>query len=281
MKKYFLKITSVLLLVATLTSCEEDKVIYGVDNGQSLVGFTTFSGNAPAFEDPALKFTYVLEVGTTNRVNYDRKVELSINQELTTATTDQYTIETTDYVIPAGEFTTKINIVGHYNALPVGGAKQNLVFDLVSVQDSDFVDAQKTRFTVYLFRACPIVRDEFVGTYTAVESGSTYEVVATAGEQANELLLSNISDIDPNSVTHVYLGADVANPVLGFPPNFPPGILNYLAPAIPGYEQYGKVYVNGASGSSFDSCNKKITLAYNLVVSAGSFGKSTIVLTKN
>ena len=277
MKKYFFKVASILLFVATLTSCEDDKIIYPVDNGQSLVGFTTFSGNAPAFEDPALKFTYELEVGSTNRVDYDRAVALTINQELTNALPSQYTIEDAQYVIPAGEFTTKIKIVGHYNALPANGTKVNLVFDLVSVQDSDIVDAQKTRFTVLLFRACPIVRDEFIGTYNAVEDGDRYEVVATAGAAANELLLSNIANLNPDSVTHVFLGADVANPILGFPPSFPTSKINFL---VSDFQGEGATYVNGASGSTFYSCLHTITLVYNLQVAAGAFQASTIVLTK-
>jgi hypothetical protein len=279
MKKYFLKIATLLVFVTALTSCEDDKVIYNVDNGQSLVGFNTFSANVPAFDSTEPEYVYELEVGTTNKVNYDRKVVLAVNNELTNATPGQYSIDESTSVIRAGEFTTKLRIIGNYNALPVTGRVQ-LVFDLVSVQDSDVVNNQNTRFTVYLFRACPIVRDEFLGTYNANEAGDLYQVVATAGEAPNEILLSNISNIDPNSITHVFLGSDVANPFLTFPGNYPNTEINYLAPAVPGNEQYGKVYVNGVATSRFDSCLKTITLTYNLAVSAGTFAASTIVMTK-
>jgi hypothetical protein len=279
MKKYFFKITTLLLFVAALTSCEDDKVIYDVDNGQSLVGFNTFSANVPAFDDTEPVYVYELEVGTTNKVNYDRKVVLAINTNLTTANPSQYSIDESTSVIRAGEYTSKIRIVGNFEALPAVEKKQ-LVFDLVSVQDSDVVNTQNSRFTIYLFRACPIVRDEFLGTYNADEAGDKYQVVATAGAAANEILLSNIANIDPSSVTHVFLGNDVANPQLTFPGNYPNTEINYLAPAVPGNEQYGKVYVNGANTSRFDSCLKTITLTYNLAVSAGTFTASTIVMTK-
>lgn len=277
MKKYF-KIASLFLFAGLIASCEdESKDILNPDGPQARVGFVDTTPNVPSFEDPALEFTYILEVGVTNRVNYDRAVTLQLNQELSTATPDQYTIDApSTYIIPAGQFTTSIKIIGHYDALEQG-VKETLVFDLVSVQGQTSVEPLQTRSTVSIFRACPVVRDEFLGDYTAVEAGETYTITATAGAADNELILSNVGNYSPSSETHVFLSGDLADPRLTYPARaYPLGLTNYLVDINP----YGRAYFVGTTGSTYDSCLKTITIGYKVTVSLGSFDPSTIFLTK-
>lgn len=276
MKKYF-KVTSLFLFTLLLASCgDESKDILDVDSNNALVGFVDFSSNLPAFEDTSLEYTLELEVGVTNKVNYDRTVVLDLNEELTSATPDQYEIDQTTLVIPAGQFVTKIKIKAFYDAIePL--VRETLVFDLVSVEGQTSVDRTKTRHTVYLFQACPIVRDEFVGTYAASEDGENYTVRVTAGTAANELVLSNVANISASSTTSIFLRDDVANPQVTYPtPAYPVGTTNFL---VEDFQGYGATYIVGTSGT-FDSCAKTIQLKYRLTVSLGNFGESTLNLTK-
>jgi len=276
MKKYF-KITSLFIFTALLVSCgDESKDILNVDSNKALVSFVEVEYNLPAFEDPTSEYTLEVEVGVTNRVNYDRAITLNINDELTTATPDQYTIDQSSLIIPAGQFVSKIKIKANYNAIDPG-VNETLVFDIVSVQDQTSVDPLASRTTVNLFQACPIVRDEFIGTYDAFQEGDTYTVNVTAGTAANELTLSNIENISPSSTTTIFLNDDVANPQVTYPtPAYPDGLTNYLVADISGY---GAAYLVGSSGS-FDSCAKTITINYQIGVSAGFFSATSVVLTK-
>lgn len=274
MKKFLIKSTALLLFAGFITGCEADKIVYDVDNGQALASFVGEESNLAAFEGE----TGVVEVqvGVTNRVNYDRAIQVSINEEFSTADPSQYTIDQSTLVIPANEFVGNIRITANSEDLTT--AKEVLVLDLNSIQDGNAVDQQKNQYAVYMFRACPIVRDEFLGTYNAVEDGaSQYQIGVTAGEASNELVLSNVWEVGPQSETHIFLGDDVANPVVTYPPAFPPNESNYLFD----HPTYGPAYVNGIeAGSSFDSCNKIITINFRVTVGAGSFTPTNIVMTK-
>jgi len=276
MKKYF-KITSLFLFAALVSSCgDESKDILDVDSNKALVSFVNVESNLPAFEEAGLEYTLEVEVGVTNRVNYDRVVTLAINEELTTATPDQYTIDQSSLVIPAGQFVSKIKIKAFYDQIaPL--TNETLVFDIVSVQDMTNINPLASRTTINLFQACPIIRDEFIGTYDALQEGDTYTVNVTAGVAANELTLSNIENISPSSRTTIFLNDDVANPQVTYPtPSYPDGTTNYLVADISGY---GPAYVVGSSGS-FNSCAKTIEINYSIAVSAGTFAATKVVLTK-
>ncbi|AWH85194.1 hypothetical protein HYN59_08695 [Flavobacterium album] len=179
MKKYLSKIVVFALLVGVLSSCEEDKIVYKGD-GQSLVGFNTAAGNLKTYDpqESTNPSEIIVEVGSTKKVNYDRTVQVVINDELTDALPSQYTIDQSTFVIPAGEFTAKIKITGHYDALT--DIKQTLTLDLISVQDQDIFDAKRARYTVSIYRVCP--RDiplTYTGYVTGEVGGATEEFTVT------------------------------------------------------------------------------------------------------
>lgn len=277
MKKYISKIAALVLFTGLLVSCgEQDNVQLDVDNAQSLVGFNKPSDNLPAWAPEFDQFTLEVEVGATNRVNYDRDITIDINEELTTALPAAYTIDPSSLVIPAGEFVGKIRITGYFDEVPAQ-VKQKIVIDLLSVEGMNSIDNLKKRFVATIFQACPINRDDFVGTYDALEDGtSNYIVESVAGDEPNELLLSNVWDLDPASVTHVYLGDNVASPNIIWPAAYPTSTENFLVSDVFGY---GPGYVNG-TGGTFDSCTAGMVLKFRITVSAGSFAETTLVLTK-
>lgn len=66
-------------------------------------------------------------------------------------------------------------------------------------------------------------RDAFLGTYDVEEEGVVYEVVVTAGEQADEIVVSNFADLSNVSETSFFLtGGDSSNNIrfLGYNDNF-------------------------------------------------------------
>ena len=277
MKKYISKIAALVLFTGLLVSCgEQDNVQLDADSAQSLVGFNKLSDNLPAWAPEYDQFVLEIEVGATNRVNYDRDINVVINEELSTALTSAYTIDPSSLVIPAGEFVGKIKVRGYFNEIPPQ-TKQKIVLDLLSVEGMDRMDTQKKRFVATIFQACPINRDDFVGTYDALEDGtSNYIVESVAGDEPNELLLSNVWDLDPASVTHVYLGDNVASPNIIWPAAYPTSTENFLASDVFGY---GPGYVNG-TGGTFDSCTAGMVLKFRITVSAGSFAETKLELTK-
>jgi hypothetical protein len=193
MKNYILKITALVLFTGTMVSCDEDKIVYDVDNGQSLVGFVEANADVLAMPPADGENIYEIEVGATDRVNYDRVVTLSINEESTTALPSEYTIDAPEtWVIPAGQFTTKIKIKTNYDA--IGSNERQLVFDLVSVQDQDLVDPFKTRLALTLYKYCPkAVATEYVGTITTQGvSGASYVVKPLATGALNEYTVTNM-----------------------------------------------------------------------------------------
>lgn len=279
MKKLISKVVALVLFSGMLTACgEQDNVQLDVDSAQSVVGFNTLSSNLPAWAPELPQYTLEVIVGATNRVNYDREVVIDINEELTDALPAEYTIDQSSLVIPAGDFVAKIKIRAFYNEIPPL-VKHKLVFDLVSVEGQDILLTDKNRHVVSLFRACPIERDNFTGTYEAIEDGDTansYYVESTPGTAANELLLSNVWNVDPESVTHVFLGSDVANPNIIWPVDY---LDNLLVNSLPPYESYGKLYIAG-TGGSFDSCTGNMVLKFSARFVTGSFAPTVLVLNK-
>ncbi|KAF2519541.1 hypothetical protein E0W68_04130 [Flavobacterium salilacus subsp. salilacus] len=111
-------------------------------------------------------------------------------------------------------------------------------------------------------------RDSFIGTYSAIQDGdSEYQTVVVAGEEPNELVVSNVFGQDANSETHIFLDAVSSNANISFP-NFSG---NYLftdsgAGDIFVSNDFATFFPNEDNTSStFDSCDSKINLRFFLV----------------
>ena len=164
MKKYFLKITTVFLLVGLLSSCEEKEVIY---DGEEVVAL--FSTNFSQLN--------VLEVGggtanipvtVSNVSSTAREIVLSVDDAATTATDDQYTIDQATLVIPANSYDGVIKVSSNFESLPEN-TSVTLSLDLIEVGDSSInIDKAKSSFTLVIKRSCPFdiasVGTSFIGT---------------------------------------------------------------------------------------------------------------------
>ncbi len=264
---------AILSLVFVAASCEEDKVIFDGVNGESIARYNATSViNLPVVEEGESSVEVVIDVTTVS--NVDRTVDISIVPEGTSAEADQYTIDQSTVVIPAGSYNARIKITGHFDALETG-IVETLRLNLNSVDGATLVEGG-TVANVNIFRRCPVVRDEFIGMYNGVETPGPYNYVCEvkAGTDANSLIISNVWEADANSETRIILSSDPANTVV----TFPVYTENYL------YDNptYGAAYIDPTPNttSTVEPCTKTITLYFRVRVSAGTFAANTLVLTK-
>lgn len=153
-----------LALTLTMTifySCEEDLVIYDVDNGQSV---TTLASSEATLPVPAEGATYDLVVEVTTRSDVDRTISYSVDPE-STADASEYTIS--DLIVPAGEFVGNISITGNFDAIP-DLTTTELILNLDGLDGAVLGDEDRLSFTLSMFKQCP---SDLVGTYIVSSTG--------------------------------------------------------------------------------------------------------------
>ncbi len=159
MKKY------IFLLFVSLfafTACEEDLVIYDVDNGQAIATIT--NGSQQTLPVPDTGDTAIIEVGVTTVSDVDRSISISIDQTQTTAQPEEYSIDQSTLVIPAGSFVGRIEIDANFNAIPETGIT-SLVINVDDVAGADALEGTLTH-TINFFRFCPFEGGAtFLGDY--------------------------------------------------------------------------------------------------------------------
>ncbi len=159
MKKY---ITLLFVSLFAFTACEEDLVIYDVDNGQTVATIT--NGAEQTLPVPDTGDTAVIEVGVTTVSDRDRSISISIDQAQTTAQPDEYTIDQGTLVIPAGSFVGQIEIDANFNAIPETGLT-SLVINVDGVDGADALEGTLTH-KINFFRFCPFEGGaDFLGDY--------------------------------------------------------------------------------------------------------------------
>jgi hypothetical protein len=158
MKNIFYKLSFIFLIVATIAGCEEDKVTFDVDGGSSLYQFTAATSNLLLV--PEGTSTSTVEVGVTAKSDVERTIPVIIDAT-STATAEQYSIDASSLVIPAGEFTGNIAITGNFDAVP-DGVTVTLVLVLDESTGINILDG-KSRHTVRIFRSCPT---DLAGSYS-------------------------------------------------------------------------------------------------------------------
>lgn len=190
MKKLIYKLPVLLMFLAVLVSCEEELVVYDVDNGQTLAQFSKASASLATPEEGA---STEVEVRVTTKSSQERTVEVSVD-ESSTATADQYTIS--NLVIPAGSFVGTVTVSANFDALPEEGSSV-LVLNIDDIAGSNAV-VEKGTFTVEMFRKCPIVLSEFVGKWQGqgawgnTSLGYTTEVETFLNEDG-ELMMNGLA----------------------------------------------------------------------------------------
>lgn len=172
MKKFLLKFSIVAIFIATLSSCEADKVIYRPNGSSSLAAFVSNIGGLAITDESN---TTEILVSVADAVNTDRTIVLSIDPESSALDTD-YEIVSSSLVIPANSYEGKIIVIGNADAF-ASGEKRELILKLESVGEAY---VSKKPFTLSIFRSCPLdlgsIGTNFIGT-TSIEGDIVTEFV--------------------------------------------------------------------------------------------------------
>ncbi|OZV67111.1 hypothetical protein [Winogradskyella aurantia] len=128
MKENKLKLFILLFSLFAVVGCEEDLIEYR--GGQP----TAYSFARTSQTVGVCNPTVPINVEATIASNQERTVQVSVNDELTTALASEYTLGGTSAVISAGDFVGSIDITVDFAAIPVGESRV-VVLDLVIPQD--------------------------------------------------------------------------------------------------------------------------------------------------
>ena len=159
MKKFILKFSLITVLVATLSSCEEDKVVFNGSGSNSLASFATNKGGL-AVVDENSSTTIVVNVADLSDV--DRSIVLSVDEE-STALPSEYEIDATTLVVPANSYQGEIVIKANYDAL-VTGVTKKLILKLDSVGEAF---TSPTSYTLSIFKSCDFDPSSLGTDYTS------------------------------------------------------------------------------------------------------------------
>ncbi|AWI24530.1 hypothetical protein HYN49_00715 [Flavobacterium pallidum] len=263
-----------MFIAVFFASCgEADTAVYnGSDSDQTLLTFNSAVYKLPVKVDATGSVDVGVKVSKISDV--DRVFNITVVEDATTALPAMYNVPAT-FTVPAGSYNGTFTITGQDVGIEPADPKL-LVLELTTADENTVFDS---RVSISVEQVCPVIRDEFIGTYAAVETPGPYNytVVAQAGTQPNELVLRNIWDVDPNSTTSIFFNeTDDTDTTIVYPP--------YLENFLYVNSQYGNAYVDDSDSalpaSTVNACIGEITLNFRVRVQAGSFGASNVVLTK-
>lgn len=155
MKKIY-KFIALVLFTSAFVACEEDLIIYDVDNGQNALSFAR-SSQIVDFCVGASTVT----VESTTRSAADRTYNINVDAAGTTALPSEYTVASS-VTIPAGEFigTTPFDV--DFAAIPVGESR-TVTLDLVTPEGT----VLNTRGTTVVGFSSACTLNEVTINYTA------------------------------------------------------------------------------------------------------------------
>ena len=165
MKRLYKLFSMVALSVATFTSCENEPLIYDVENGPVMAQFKGSSASVPTPEAGASK---TIEVQVTTKSSSARSIDVSVD-ESSTATPEMYTISNLE--IPANSYIGTVEVSTNFNALPESGSVM-LKLNLDGIAGAG-VQVDKGTYSIEMFRKCPIVIENLVGKWSG--EGSWFE----------------------------------------------------------------------------------------------------------
>lgn len=276
MKNNVIKLISAFSIAALFASCSPDTAVYNVDGGQSLIGFNEkvqeFSVYSAEELPQGYDNTITLTVGSSVRSKQDRTYVIQVNEEFTTADPSMYTVETTSFVIPAGEFSATIKIKGNFDALPGDYSSRVLSYDLISVDGSTLFNEDMKTTAIEIKRGCvKTVAASYTGTSNA--GGAPYDVtlVPVTGV-ANTWSTTNLwgDYVAAATGNDTYLGQ------YPYPARLTINCTNTVT--VQGTASYG-----GASpaGGTYRSSDKYIKAVFNNTLFSGSAATATVELNPN
>jgi hypothetical protein len=200
------------VLAATLfMSCSDsENITFDAVNGQTLINFVGATGSVPVNSTGVSSTAVNLQIST---VSASERTLTVVIDETSTANSSQYSL--TEFIVPAGEYLATGVVTGNYGPLPAIGAV-TLVLKVTGVSGSESVSDRDT-FTVTLERFCPLVIEDFYGTYS-VASGfngaapsTVVDATITAGPVANTLRITNLHATGRSAIIELDY-SDIKNP---------------------------------------------------------------------
>ncbi len=164
MKNLIFRFSVIALIFTTIVGCEEELLVYDVDNGQTLSNFANSSATLPVPEDGE---SYTIVVESSTRSDQDRAIQINVDNN-STALPAEYTIDQSTLIIPAGEFVGNIVVRGNFDEIP-DLTTTTLVLNLIGIGNSDLTGNRST-FTLSFFKKCD---SDLAGTYDVLSSGES------------------------------------------------------------------------------------------------------------
>ncbi|OIQ28712.1 MAG: hypothetical protein BM564_08030 [Bacteroidetes bacterium MedPE-SWsnd-G2] len=163
--KNFIKL---IVLALLFTACGDfEPVVYDPATGQTLAYFSDTTSNLEVLVDDSGAVT--IEVSSTTLSTSDRQINISVNEELSTANAENYAVPATA-VIPANEYSGTFVVTGV--DVSVETTTESIVLQMDAV-DGGIVSSATHQVSIY--QVCPIPADFMIGEYEIVD------VLATVG----------------------------------------------------------------------------------------------------
>ncbi|MBO9634257.1 MAG: hypothetical protein J7578_14170 [Chitinophagaceae bacterium] len=277
MKKEFGKIILSAALVAGLcaviNSCGKVKDTYpSIEN--SLFGNSGNTGLYFVTDDPKTQF--IIPIGVSAIAAQDRTITFSVTSPTGASEGQQYTLGATSVKIPAGSTSFDLPLKGIFAGYP-SGRKDTLNFKLTGGDIP--VMTSSNSYTVVMQKYCNVQIADFSGSYLCQDyynnapDGDPYEVELTPGAVGADGKSGKISisglwgyvkpfNVDLNWVNPAAFTTSIAAQ---------PWMV---------HSTYGQSTIKPNGSGTFSSCDNTFKIAYEVTVSAGSFGKYYSTLTK-
>ncbi|HIP47578.1 MAG TPA: hypothetical protein EYG92_01230, partial [Lutibacter sp.] len=151
MKKY-LFITTIIISLFLLGSCDDNELLKYEGDEQTLIGFTLKEIDLKVDTDSSTDIQ--IEVNVSDLSSSDRTAVIAINTQLSSALPANYTLPpTTNVIIPANSYTGTFTLTGHDDD-NIDFVGKNVVFDLVSIEGGEVTEAFN-RTIVTIVEVCP------------------------------------------------------------------------------------------------------------------------------
>ncbi|WP_298900310.1 hypothetical protein [uncultured Psychroserpens sp.] len=167
--KYIYKITFVLGLLLSITSCDEniDPILSnGVESeNRTFLSFANSTVSLPITIDDTGSVDLVLNSSTVSATDRVFNINLETESNADPAT---YTLPSS-VTIPANSYSGVLTVTGVDNGLVDATVKQ-IIFSLSGLPDN--VDIDLNRFVINVFEVCPVPETYLVGDYLLTDDGS-------------------------------------------------------------------------------------------------------------
>lgn len=161
MKKFKILISSLIVIAFLGCSDKDDNSDTTFDNvnGQTLISFANTTSDLAVTIDDVGTVDVVIESTTIS--SSDRVINVTLDEDASTANTENYTILNTAVTIPANEYFGILTIDGVDNSVETSAETIVLNMDDSS---TDYVYGTVSH-TVNVYQVCPVPSDYFVGDY--------------------------------------------------------------------------------------------------------------------